>query len=136
MQTLKRNLDMKKLASICLLSLLFASACSPHKSTKTKPIELRPTEVASFVDKPLRYVREIRVAIQSKLFLEDDFHGKTCDVNVEISRDGLINAVQSSGYPPLCKAAIKAMKNADIPAPYDDETYQTFKKTVLVFQPN
>ncbi|AYM90088.1 cell envelope integrity protein TolA [Serratia fonticola] len=135
MQTLKRNLDMKKLASVCLLSLLFASACSPHKSSNTKPIELRPTEVAPLVDKPLMYAREVRAAIQRKLFIEDDYRGKTCDINIKMSKDGKVYDLQGNGYPPLCEAAIKAIKNADIPAPYDDETYHQFKQTVLSFQP-
>ncbi|CAM3886226.1 cell envelope integrity protein TolA [Serratia silvae] len=126
---------MKKLASVCLLSLLFASACSPHKSTSTKPIELRPKEVAPLVDKPTRYVREVQAAIQWKFFIEDDYRGKTCDVSIKMSKDGLVYDLQGNGYPPLCEAAIKAIKNADIPAPYDDETYQQFKKTVLTFKP-
>ncbi|WP_411752163.1 cell envelope integrity TolA C-terminal domain-containing protein [Serratia sp. (in: enterobacteria)] len=126
---------MKKLASVCLLSLLFASACSPHKSTSTKPIELKPTEVAPFVDKPLRYIREIRAAIQWKFFIKDDYLGKTCDVNIKMSKDGKVYDLQGNGYLPLCEAAIKAIKNADIPAPYDDDTYQQFKQTVITFQP-
>jgi len=127
---------MKKIASVCLLSLLFASACSPHKSTSTKPIELKPAEVAPFVDKPTRYVREIQAAIQRKLFIEDDYRGKTCEINIKMSKDGKVYGVQGNGYPALCEAAIKAIKNADIPAPYDDETYQQFKQAVLLFQPS
>lgn len=124
---------MKKLASVCLVSLLFVSACSPHKS---KPIELRPQEMAPFVDKQTHYLREIQTAIQWKFFIGDDYRGKTCDVAIKMSKDGLIYDAQSSGYPPLCKAAIKAIKNADMPTPPDDETYQQFKKFIISFQPN
>ncbi|HEJ9058778.1 TPA: hypothetical protein SML50_003069 [Serratia fonticola] len=126
---------MKKLASVCLLSMLFASACSPHKSSNNKPIELKPAEVAPFVDKPTRYAREVQTVIQWKLFIKDDYRGKTCDVNIKMSKDGKVYDLQGNGYPPLCEAAIKAINNADIPAPYDDETYQQFKQTVLSFQP-
>lgn len=122
---------MKKLACVSLVSLL-ATACN----TKSKPIELTPTAVAPFVDKPTRYVREVQTAVQWKFFIEDDYRGKTCDVTIKMSKDGLVYDMQGDGYPPLCKAAMKAIQNADIPAPYDDETYQQFKQTMLTFKPN
>lgn len=121
---------MNKLACVCLVSLL-ATACS----TNTKPIELTPTAVASFSDKQTRYIQEIRMAIQWKFFIEDGYRGKTCDVTIKMSKDGLVYDLQGDGYPPLCKAAMKAIKNADIPVPYDEETYQRFQKTVLTFKP-
>lgn len=126
---------MKKLISACLVSLLFASACSPHKSTRPQPIELQPQEMAPFVDKTTHYLGEIQAAIQRKFFIEDNYRGKACDVAIKMSKDGLIYDAQGSGYPPLCKAAINAIKNAEIPAPPDDETYQRIKKTIINFQP-
>lgn len=126
---------MKKLASVCLVSLLFASACSPHKSTSTQPIELQPQEMAPFVAKQTQYFREIQTAIYRNFFIEDDYRDKTCEVAFKMSKDGLIYDAQGKGYPPLCKAAMNAIKNADIPAPPDDETYQSIKKTVITFKP-
>ncbi|WP_025121169.1 MULTISPECIES: cell envelope integrity protein TolA [unclassified Serratia (in: enterobacteria)] len=127
---------MKKLTSVCLGCLLFVSACSPHKSTRTQPIELQPQEMAPFVDKTTYYLRAIQTAIQRKFFIGDNYRGKTCDVTIKMSKDGLIYDAQGSGYPPLCEAALKAIKNADIPAPPDDETYQRIKKTIITFQPD
>lgn len=126
---------MKKLTSVCLGCLLFVSACSPHKSTRTQPIELQPQEVSPFVDKTTHYLHEIQAAIQRKLFIEDSYQGKTCDVAIRMSKDGLIYDAQGNGYPPLCKAAMNAIKNADIPAPPDDETYQIINKAIITFKP-
>lgn len=124
---------MKKLLSLGLFCLLFIFACSTN--TKNKPTELPLQKSEPIQSKITLYLRSIQEVIQRQLFLEDDFRGKTCEVRIKMSRNGKINDMQAEGYQPLCDAAVKAIQNAEIPVPPDDETYESFKASIMSFEP-
>ncbi|UIW20224.1 cell envelope integrity protein TolA [Serratia entomophila] len=75
-------------------------------------------------------------AIQSHMSEPERFSGKTCDLKINLDREGKVTSVIAvDGDPLLCEAGIKGMKAADIPAPPDEQTYQAFKASIIEFKP-
>ncbi len=125
---------MKKKFTHCLLSVLFTSACSA--TTTNLPSPLSPGVSAPMNDKAYKYAHDIKSAIQKKLFIERDFKGKECNVHLTISKEGVVgDEIKAKGYKPLCEAALKASRSADIPPAPDNETYERFKSVTVDFKP-
>ncbi|TCL02887.1 cell envelope integrity TolA C-terminal domain-containing protein [Sodalis ligni] len=125
---------MRRVFPYCLLSLVFSSAFSTHATPLPSPL---PSQVfAPLDDKNLQYAHDIKSAVQIKLHLEKEFNGKQCTVSFNISKKGATHGdFKTEGYKPLCAAAVKAIQDADIPAPPDNETHEIFKNSVIVFKP-
>ncbi|WP_337263062.1 MULTISPECIES: cell envelope integrity protein TolA [unclassified Serratia (in: enterobacteria)] len=125
---------MKKLIFICCISMMLVSACSTN--TRKKQLPPAAKESALLAERLQVYIRDLTEAIERKLYRLKSFEGKECDVSFSMDRNGtVINISAIEGYQPLCEAGIKAIKNAEIPAPPDDEVYKHFQRLVISFKP-
>ncbi len=125
---------MKRNFTHCLLSVLFTSACSATTTNLPSPL---PRVVSAPVDdKAYDYVRDMQSAFEKKFFIERDFKGKECNIHLTMSKEGVIgDEMQAEGYKPLCDAALKAFRSADIPPAPDNETYERFKSVTVDIKP-
>lgn len=82
-----------------------------------------------------RYAHQIKYAIEAKIYDTSIYAGKSCSLRLSLAQDGKVTSVFSQGGDPgLCSVALAATKQADIPAPPDDATYQVLKNAVLDFK--
>ncbi len=82
------------------------------------------------------YIEQVKGAIQSKFYNSSSFKGKSCNLRIKISPDGLLISVQEiGGYPALCYSAVSAAKLAHMPKPTSEAVYQHFKIFTLDFNP-
>ncbi|MXP67528.1 cell envelope integrity protein TolA [Pantoea sp. Aalb] len=82
------------------------------------------------------YLREITKAIQEHFYDSDLYRGKSCNLRIQISPDGLlINIKSERGNIALCQAAITAAKQAQIPKPPSIAIYKIFKNIQIHFEP-
>ncbi|EKF65350.1 tolA family protein [Serratia plymuthica A30] len=57
-------------------------------------------------------------------------------MSISLNRQGKVTDINNvEGFTPLCEAGMTAVFSAEIPVPPDEKTYTTFKKLVIVFQP-
>ena len=64
------------------------------------------------------------------------YSGKECTLRMHMAPNGLLLEVKrESGDLDLCREAMNAIKNADIPAPPSPEVYKVFQNGVLDFKP-
>ncbi|XBS68887.1 cell envelope integrity protein TolA [Acerihabitans sp. KWT182] len=125
---------MKKVHVYCLLSLLFTSACSSQRLHTQSHSAVGVTAPSN--NKINNYENDIRIAVQSKIYIENDFIGKECIISTTLSKQGVVgDDVKTKGYKPLCEAAVTAIKNAAIPPVPDDEIYERFKTLTIDFKP-
>ncbi|MEY1561100.1 cell envelope integrity TolA C-terminal domain-containing protein, partial [Escherichia coli] len=63
-------------------------------------------------------------------------HHQECTLRMHMAPNGLLLEVKrESGDLDLCREAMNAIKNADIPAPPSPEVYKVFQNGVLDFKP-
>jgi colicin import membrane protein len=127
----------KILATLALL----LTACSPHapaihgssESTEVDdllarfPSDARPGRSA--------YATQVMLAVREQMSDDEQYRGKSCTLHISLLRDGRLNSASvANGDEKFCAVALSAIKQADIPAAPDDETYQAFKNTSIDFK--
>jgi len=129
-----------RIITVVCLCIALASACSTAPSHE--PVDdlfagFNPgSKAASSHSNAVEYLSVITQVIQSHMSEPERFSGKTCDLKINLDREGKVTSVIAvDGDPPLCGAGIKAVKAADIPAPPDEQTYQAFKVSIIEFKP-
>lgn len=87
------------------------------------------------------YAGKVKSAIQKEFRDFDSFQGFTCELQLKLLSDGLLESVTPKNSPSndiaLCNAAIKAVELAKMPVPPSLEVYNTFNKSgfTIVFKP-
>lgn len=82
------------------------------------------------------YTTGIRNAIIKEFEDIDSYHGRRCMLRLALNSDGSLDDVRSEGGdPPLCEAAIAAIKEADLPEPPNERVYNLFQNVPLDFTP-
>ncbi|TKI05529.1 cell envelope integrity protein TolA [Martelella alba] len=82
------------------------------------------------------YAKEIRMGIERTLYLNEDFYGKDCILHVTFLKTGQVSKnLRAEGYAPLCQAAVKAVRKADIPAVRDRKYKACPRQIVLDIKP-
>ncbi|WP_411512107.1 cell envelope integrity protein TolA [Escherichia coli] len=94
------------------------------------------SERTSDVSEDIRlYAHQIKSAIHcgEKQFGDaSKYSGKECTLRMHMAPNGLLLEVKrESGDLDLCREAMNAIKNADIPAPPSPEVYKVFQNGVL-----
>lgn len=93
----------------------------------------RTTEVSAEVH---QYAGQIKKAIEEQIRDLSQYSGKECSLRMYMAPNGLLLEVKrESGDPGLCREAMNAVKNADIPAPPSPEVYKVFQNGALDFKP-
>ena len=119
---------MKFLAII--LTALALTGCvhkAPELTTRVQKISEKTTAGG--------YAAELRGAVQYRMYDIAQWAGKSCVLQIDMQRNGIIKGVKMmEGDPTLCQAAIKAVQGADIPAPATDEIYNKVKNAKLDFK--
>ncbi|WP_433961335.1 cell envelope integrity protein TolA [Escherichia coli] len=76
------------------------------------------------------------LAIEKQFGDASKYSGKECTLRMHMAPNGLLLEVKrESGDLDLCREAMNAIKNADIPAPPSPEVYKVFQNGVLDFKP-
>ncbi|WP_435431345.1 cell envelope integrity protein TolA [Shigella sonnei] len=82
------------------------------------------------------YAHQIKSAIEKQFGDASKYSGKECTLRMHMAPNGLLLEVKrESGDLDLCREAMNAIKNADIPAPPSPEVYKVFQNGVLDFKP-
>ncbi|AHY06782.1 cell envelope biogenesis protein TolA [Serratia plymuthica] len=112
-------------ATTALLAVLSLTACNSNYP------EPKRTGVA-ITD----YYHDVTNAILTETIIKDSYYGQECSMSISLNRQGKVTDINNvEGFTPLCEAGMTAVFSAEIPAPPDEKTYTTFKKLVIVFQP-
>ncbi len=95
------------------------------------------SERTSDVSEDIRlYAHQIKSAIEKQFGDASKYSGKECTLRMHMAPNGLLLEVKrESGDLDLCREAMNAIKNADIPAPPSPEVYKVFQNGVLDFKP-
>ncbi|APL03454.1 cell envelope integrity protein TolA [Escherichia coli] len=105
------------------------------KSTETQYVSSseRTTDVSEDIR---QYAHQIKNAIEKQFGDASKYSGKECTLSMHMAPNGLLLEVKrESGDLDLCREAMNAIKNADIPAPPSPEVYKVFHNGVLDFKP-
>ncbi|MBZ8271564.1 cell envelope integrity protein TolA [Escherichia coli] len=82
-----------------------------------------------------QYAIQVRKAIEEQLKDASKYSGKECSLRMYMAPNGLLLQVKrESGDPDLCREAMNAVKNADIPSPPSSGVYKAFRNGVLDFK--
>ena len=94
------------------------------------------SERTSDVSEDIRlYAHQIKSAIEKQFGDASKYSGKECTLRMHMAPNGLLLEVKrESGDLDLCREAMNAIKNADIPAPPSPEVYKVFQNGVLDFK--
>nr|WP_219826118.1 cell envelope integrity protein TolA [Scandinavium goeteborgense] len=127
---------MKKIIKAgAILTLLSVNGCVTHKPTQTPLEQQNSVDNLSDVEPIPRYAQQIKSAIEARLYDESIYAGKSCRLKLRLASNGqVMSAIAEGGNPNLCAAALAAIKQANIPAAPDDDTYMVFKNSVLDFK--
>lgn len=88
-----------------------------------------------------RYGAEIYKAVAYKFYSAKKYKGQRCTVRINLSPEGKVtnayveNAHAEQNDAELCKAALLAVQQAEIPAPPSMAVWQTLKNVFLDFEP-
>ncbi|WP_106844727.1 cell envelope integrity protein TolA, partial [Escherichia coli] len=84
------------------------------------------SERTSDVSEDIRlYAHQIKSAIEKQFGDASKYSGKECTLRMHMAPNGLLLEVKrESGDLDLCREAMNAIKNADIPAPPSPEVYK------------
>lgn len=117
---------------ILSLVLMLLAGCAPINHPRMN-VEKPPTPVVNDVR---TYVYAIQFAIQSEFYDADDYIGKTCNLKIDLDDKGQLSGLHVlTGDLPLCTAAMKAARQANLPAPPDAEEHEKIRHATLVFAP-
>ena len=107
----------------------------PDKAIETQYVS--SSERTSDVSEDIRlYAHQIKSAIEKQSGDASKYSGKKCTLRMHMAPNGLLLEVKrESGDLDLCREAMNAIKNADIPAPPSPEVYKVFQNGVLDFKP-
>ncbi|EAM2342757.1 cell envelope integrity protein TolA [Salmonella enterica] len=121
------------LACIALAAVLITPACtSENKHSGAPPGMYSPERMSKITS----YAKDIKSAVEVKMYKAEAYAGKSCTVRISLQRDGTLNsATVEGGDPDLCKAAAFAVTHAKIPPAPDEETWQVFKNAPMDFRP-
>ncbi|MBC6573308.1 cell envelope integrity protein TolA [Escherichia coli] len=82
------------------------------------------------------YASEIKTAVEKQFYMSGKYSGKVCSVKITMAPNGVVlDARKENGDPALCREALNAVRNADIPPPPSSEIYNVFRNGVLDFKP-
>ncbi|MFP3029280.1 MAG: cell envelope integrity protein TolA [Arsenophonus sp.] len=87
------------------------------------------------------YAGKIKIAIESKFYDADIYHGKICELRIKLAPDGMLISIAAKNNiandQSLCDAAIRATKTAIMPKPPSRSIYDAFNEqgSALVFKP-
>ncbi|HBS6037748.1 cell envelope integrity protein TolA [Klebsiella aerogenes] len=126
---------------VLLLFPLLLAGCHQHQPTPraaasaTEVDDLFASPPSSKLSSRTTYARQIMTAIRAKMPDSVEYRGQTCRIRLSLQRDGIVNsATVEKGDEELCNTVVSAFMQADIPAAPDDDAYQTFKNTSIVFK--
>lgn len=108
-----------------------------HSDKLIKSQNLSSSERTPDASEEIRqYAIQVRKAIEEQLKDASKYSGKECTLRMHMAPNGLLLEVKrESGDLDLCREAMNAIKNADIPAPPSPEVYKVFQNGVLDFKP-
>ncbi|MGP1924546.1 MAG: cell envelope integrity protein TolA [Arsenophonus sp. NEOnobi-MAG3] len=139
----KKKADAEKQADALNLLLSGLTAKKPSQETGTavaSPQRGNRKSGASSSDLA-NYAGKIKIAIESKFYDADIYHGKTCELSIKLAPDGMLISItaknNTANDQSLCDAAIRATKTARMPKPPSRSIYDAFNEqgSYLVFKP-
>lgn len=126
---------------VLLLFPLLLAGCHHHQPTPraaasaTEVDDLFASPPSSKPSSRTTYARQIMTAIRAKMPDSVEYRGQTCRISLSLQRDGTVNsATVEKGDEELCNTVVSVFMQAGIPAAPDDDAYQTFKNTSIVFK--
>ena len=107
-----------------------------HSDKLIKSQNLSSSERTPDASEEIRqYAIQVRKAIEEQLKDASKYSGKECSLRMYMAPNGLLLQVKrESGDPDLCREAMNAVKNADIPSPPSSGVYKAFRNGVLDFK--
>ncbi|MDU6409370.1 MAG: cell envelope integrity protein TolA [Yersiniaceae bacterium] len=129
---------------LSVLTCTILSGCNLQGSTPKSAQKQLTTSVEHRTAVPPeieRYGAEIYKAVAYKFYSPKKYKGQRCTVRINLSPEGKVtnayveNAHAEQNDAELCKAALLAVQQAEIPAPPSTEVWQTLKNVFLDFEP-
>ena len=105
-----------------------------HSDKLIKSQNLSSSERTPDASEEIRqYAIQVRKAIEEQLKDASKYSGKECSLRMYMAPNGLLLQVKRVDYD-LCREAMNAVKNADIPSPPSSGVYKAFRNGVLDFK--
>lgn len=136
-------MQLKRVMSLVLLMSLQLVACNSAGKSTSETSSPRDDSVQTLQSAEGRqqkseinsYAEKIHSAVRKNLDNPYLYRGKVCSIRLTLQRDGtVISATAEDGDPELCKAALLAVKRAEIPAAPDEKTWQVFNNALMDFK--
>ncbi|HIA3133077.1 TPA: cell envelope integrity protein TolA [Escherichia coli] len=124
-------------ASLDAVSTNYHDRTSYYSDKAIETQYVSSSERTSDVSEDIRlYAHQIKSAIEKQFGDASKYSGKECTLRMHMAPNGLLLEVKrESGDLDLCREAMNAIKNADIPAPPSPDVYKVFQNGVLDFKP-